>query len=220
MKKKIIAAALLLAGTALFGGCGAMKNDTGERIYEKIQSVLLSMQTYEATGSVRYISNKNDHEYKVKQSCKITGEYRIEVTGPERVAGNITVFDGTTICQYNERIAGRYSIAAMEAAERLELFVTSFVKNYLKANNVSVSASSIDAGGGAKADCTILEADILGEHPYLRSEKLWVDNKSLKPVKLVIYDAEGNERIVVTFETFEYNVKLDDSIFVIQQRTE
>jgi outer membrane lipoprotein-sorting protein len=66
-----------------------------------------------------------------------------------------------------------------------------------------------------EGQCTVLEAIIPGSHPYLSSEKLWVDNKTSKPVKLVIYDPDGAERIIVTYGAFEYNVELDDSLFTI-----
>jgi outer membrane lipoprotein-sorting protein len=46
--------------------------------------------------------------------------------------------------------------------------------------------------------------------------KLWVDNVSLDPMKLVVYDANGAERIVVTFSDFEYNVNLGDELFRVQ----
>ena len=169
------------------------------------------MQSYEAEATVTYISNKTTHTYETKQQCKITGEYRIEVTGPERVAGNVTINDGKTITQFNTKVAGRISIGTTEAVERSELFLTSFVKNYVRSQEVSVAAASIEGN-----PTTVLEARIPGEHPYMATQKLWVDNETLKPVKLVIYDVSGVERIVVTYNSFEYNVRLSDEIFRVE----
>jgi outer membrane lipoprotein-sorting protein len=42
-----------------------------------------------------------------------------------------------------------------------------------------------------------------------------MDNETLKPVKMVVYDPDGAERIIVTFNVFEYNVALDDSLFTM-----
>jgi len=203
------AAALLSLTVVLSSGCAAKSED--KTAYEKIQQNLISLETYEAEASITYISNKNSHTYETKQQCRMSGEYRIEVTAPERVAGNITISDGKTIAQFNERIAGKISISTNETMERAELFLTSFVKNYVRSQEVSIAVMNLD-----DEPCTVLEANIPGEHPYLRREKLWVDNNSLKPVKFVIYDPNGAERIVVTYKTFEYNINLKDEIFTTE----
>ena len=214
MKKRIKSFAVfaLLAVTAVLGGCrgGSVNEQTGT-VYEKIQNRLINMETYQAEASVKYISNKNSHTYDTLQQCRMSGEYRIEVTGPENVAGNITLSDGKIICQFNSKVTGKISVGTTESQERSEILLTSFVKNYVKSKEVSVSAASVDGG-----ECTVLEANIPGDHPYLKNEKLWVDNKTLKPVQLIIYDPSGNERVVVNYTKFDYDVKLDDELFIIE----
>jgi outer membrane lipoprotein-sorting protein len=146
--------------------------------------------------------------YDTLQKCKITGEYRIEVTGPDKVAGNITLSDGKTIYQFNSRIQGKIAVATKESQERSEIFLTSFIKNYIKSQDTSVAAAKIEGD-----PCTVLEATVPGDHPYLATEKLWVDNTTYAPIKLIIYDPQGSERIIITYKTFSYNVQLDDADF-------
>ncbi len=179
-----------------------------QTVYEKIQKKLIELETYESEATVEYISNKGRNSYDVVQKCKLTGEYRVEVVGPKMVAGNVTLSDGKTIYQFNPKISARVSVGIKENQERSEIFVTSFIKNYLNSNEVSISVGSFGEG-----KCTVLEAKIPGAHPYLSTEKLWVDNKTLAPLKLEIYDPDGKERIVVTFKTFNYNVPLSDELF-------
>lgn len=210
MKKCVKILFLLMAAVMLFTSCAASKTAKDEAAYDKIQKKLINLQSYEATGTVTYISNKNTHTYDVTQFCKITGEYRVEVTGPEKVAGNITICDGKTIAQFNNRIKGKLIVGTQDSSERYEIFLTSFVKNYVKSQEVSVSVAKMN-----ESACTVLEAKIPGEHPYLSTEKLWVDNTTLNPVKLVIYDPDGGERVVVNFISFEYNKELDDKLFLI-----
>jgi outer membrane lipoprotein-sorting protein len=198
--------------TALFAaagcqGTGQTKKET-QNAYEKIQSILVNIETYMCEATVEYKSNKGSNVYNTVQKCKITGEYRVEVVGPEKVAGNVTLSDGKTIYQFNKKLSGRIAVATKESQERSEIFFTSFIKNYLKSNETAVSAAKI-----ADEPCTVLEAQIPGSHPYLASEKIWIDNKTLKPVKLIIYDPQGSERIIVTYKSFEYNVPLENSEF-------
>jgi outer membrane lipoprotein-sorting protein len=206
--KKLTVCVLLFA--VLLSACGASEADKLQKqsSYQAIQTIFVNMKTYQSEASVEYKSNKGSNVYDTVQKCRISGEYRVEVVGPEKVKGNITLSDGKTIYQYNTRIQGKISVATKESAERSEIFLTSFIKNYLQSMEVSVSAAKID-----NEPCTVLEAKIPGEHPYLSSEKLWIDNKTKKPVKLIIYDSQGSERIIVTYKSFEYNVDLADTEF-------
>ena len=179
-------------------------------IYQQIHQNLSELQTYRARATVEYISNRGTNTYETIQHGRITGEYRIEVTGPENVVGNITSFDGQHIYQFSTRINGRVTILSRETQERSEIFLTSFIKNWLASQESSVTAANMDEG-----QFTILEATIPGNHPYLAIQKLWISNETLLPVKMVIYDPSGSERVIVTYHSFEYNVELEDALFSI-----
>jgi len=202
--------AVLMTALFVMAGCRGADKAQSQDTYQKMQSILVKVQSYTCDASVEYKSNKGSNVYDTVQKCKITGEYRVEVVGPDKVAGNITLSDGKTIYQFNKRISGKISVATKESQERSEIFFTSFIKNFMKSNETAVSASKVQGD-----PCTVLEAQIPGSHPYLASEKVWIDNKTFKPVKMIIYDPQGSERIIVTYKTFEYNVTLDDSEFKV-----
>ncbi|MCL2406478.1 MAG: hypothetical protein FWC95_00970 [Defluviitaleaceae bacterium] len=207
---KLMFLAVTLAIFGIFAACrggAAAERD----VFERIQNALLSMTSYQADATVTYISNRSQHTYHVRQMARSSGEYRIEVTGPERVAGNITINDNRNIVQFNTRAEGHYAVLNQESPERLELFVTSFIRNYLQSQEVTVSVASID-----NSLVTVLEANIPGEHPYMRTSRLSVSNESLKPVRLEIFDADGALRVSVEFSNFEYNVNFDDRLFRVQ----
>ncbi|MDR3091001.1 MAG: outer-membrane lipoprotein carrier protein LolA [Clostridiales bacterium] len=199
-----------LALALLPSGCGKPEEGLSMTAYERIQKNLVEMKSYQAEAAVTYISNKNRNEYQTFQQCRSTGEYRVAVTAPENLSGNITVSDGSTISQFNPKVSGKVSVTSKEMSERLEIFVTSFVKNYLNSEQAAVENAEEDG-----VSCTALSAKIPGENHYLSAEKLWVSNESHKPVKLVVYDREGGERILVKFSNFEYNVNIDDSVFTV-----
>ena len=205
----------LLMVLTLITGCGGNglrgPADANEiSAFERIQRMLFELQTYRAIATVEYHSNRGVNAYETVQHARITGEYRIEVTAPANVAGSVTASDGRQILQFNSRIDGRVSLMVQETPERSEIFLTSFIRNYKESEEVSVSVA--DMAEGVR---TVLEANIPGNHPYLSMARLWVDNETLLPVKLVIYDADGAERIVVTYHVFEYNVVLDDGLFTV-----
>lgn len=208
MKKGILILAALLA-TIGFAGCASKEPETE---MEKIQKQLNEMEGYQCSLTMKRISNKGENTYEAKQYYQSTGEYRMELTAPETVAGNYTVYDGKQVCQYNPRVAGMIVKDVPPSQQRNELFLGQFVKNYMQSEGVSVDAVAMD-----KSKCTVLEAVIPGNDEKLATEKLWVDNETLCPVQFVLYDIDGNERYVIEYHEFEYNPKLDPSLFVIKQ---
>ena len=192
------------------GGLRGPADATEVDAFERIQRMLFELQSFRAIATVEYRSNKGTNIYETVQHARITGEYRVEVTAPEAVAGSVTVSDTKQIHQFNSRVNGRVSLMVQETPERSEIFLTSFIRNYRVCEDVSLSVADMDEGVR-----TVLEATIPGNHPYLAMARLWVDNETLLPVKLVIYDGDGIERIVVRYHVFEYNVVLEDALFTV-----
>jgi len=178
--------------------------------FEQIQRQLMEMQSFRAIATVEFHSNKGVNVYETTQHARMSGEYRVEVTAPSHVAGSVTASDGQQIIQFNSRVNGHVSLLVQETPERSEIFLTTFVRNYLQSDEISVSVADMDEGLR-----TVLEATVPGNHHYLAISRLWVDNTTLLPVKLVIFDQDGAERIVVTYHVFEFNVELDDVLFTL-----
>ena len=211
MKKLMLLMAVLLFTAACgVGDTRGIANEKEMSAFEQAQRMLLEMQTFRAIATVSYHSNKGVNTYETVQHGRITGEYRVEVTGPTAVAGSVTAFNGQQIMQYNSRVDGRVLIQTEETPERSEIFLTTFVKNYLQSASISVSVSDMEEGVR-----TVLEAEVPGDHPYLALSRLWIDNTTLLPVKLIVFDQDGTERIVITYSIIEFNIELDDGLFTL-----
>ena len=179
---------------------------------ESIQKQLAEMQGYTCTATLTRTNDRGEQTYETKQYCKSTGEYRLELTAPENVAGNYTVFDGERICQYNPRLDSSIIRDIPESQHRNELFLSQFIQNYMQSEGVSVETAALD-----ESRCIVLEAIIPGNDASLASEKLWVDRESLLPVRFVIYDAEGEERYSMDYSSFEFDPQFDDALFTIEE---
>lgn len=208
--KKAICALCVACLSIAFVGCNKSMEEATEM--EKIQKQLNEMETYQCTATMERFSNKGSNTYETKQYFKSTGEYRLEFTAPEAVAGNYTIFDGQKICQYNPHISEKIVKEVPENKQRNELFLGQFMKNYMQSEGVSVDAAALE-----ESHCTVLEAIIPGGNEYTATEKLWVDNETLKPVQFIIYDTKGNETYHFNYHTFDYNVELEDSLFKITE---
>ena len=179
---------------------------------ESIQKQLAEMEGYTCPATLTRTNDRGEQTYETKQYCKSTGEYRLELTAPENVAGNYTVFDGERICQYNPRLDSSIIRDIPESQHRNELFLNQFIQNYMQSEGVSVETAALD-----ESRCIVLEAIIPGNDAALASEKLWVDRESLLPVRFVIYDAEGEERYSMDYSSFEFDPQFDDALFTIEE---
>jgi len=213
MKRRLLVV-LACAGLFALAACGVIQEQVDAGVYERIHRQLVQMESFSAQATVTYFSNSNTHTYETIQFARASGEYRIEVVSPANVAGNVTVFDGETISQFNPRLDGRITQMTHESPERLEILITSFVRNFVRSQEVTVVASTLD-----EAVTTVLEAPIPGEHPYLATSRLWVCNDTLLPMQITIYDTAGVERIAVVYNFFEFDTVLDNILFTTWHHT-
>lgn len=206
MKKALVIfmAVMCTLFTACFGGKSTPM--------EKIQKRLNEMEGYKCTAALTRITNKGETVYSIEQYCKMSGEYKLVITEPDKLKGNYTVYDGSKICQYSASAGGKVIADAPEAQARNELFLSCFVKNYMQSEEVSVDVAVMDEG-----KCTVLEASIPGGNKFTASEKLWIDNETLDPVRLTIYDTDGKERYIIDYKSFEYNCDFEEGTFDIGQ---
>ena len=179
---------------------------------QSINDRLQSMVSYEATGTLIRIDEKGKWEYTVRQCWQNDGKYRLEILEPEKYNGNYTVFNGNEVIQYNPSVKDSVIRNVPESVARNQIFVGAFVKNYFNSENVSCVMAELD-----ESKCTVLEAVIPGNNKYTATEKLWVDNESFNPVKLVLYDSDGNEKYIMEFDSFQYDVEFDENTFEAAQ---
>jgi len=211
--KRVVLLTLLICLSTLFTSCKETEIIPPlPSTYEKIQTKLSELQTYRAEATVRYISNKGENEYTIIKYVRRTGEYRIEVIAPENVTGNITVFDGENIYQINKNLNLKISLGTNDTKERTQLLLTSFLANYSNDQETSLAVTSVID----ETKFTVLEAKIPTNHPYMDRQALWIDNETMNPVRVVITNSNGEETIVVTYTTFEYNIELEDSLFILE----
>lgn len=190
----------------IFMGCSNEKISD----YDKIQKKLMEMTDYSCEAEIKYISNKGENIYQTKQWASSDGRYRIETLSPDDVKGGIILFDGKMIWQYNPQINSKVSLNTPDKPERTQINIFTFLNNMVKSQDVGVESATLD-----ESLYTVFEAKIPGSSKFFSYEKLWIENKTMLPSKLEIYDTDDKTRAEITFKNFEYNPKLEDSIFTL-----
>lgn len=208
MYKKIMGLVLL----SLILSLTACKLINKNNIHEgNAEEALLAMNGYAAIVKISNIDNDKATTYEAKQIYQMDGKYRFEVLAPERLKGLTTVFNGEKVVQYNPQIENAKPIELPLNNFRNQIFLGTFVKNYLQSEEVAIAVQNID-----EAVTTVLEAVIPGGSQHMSTQKLWLDQKTRKPLRMVIYNKDQQESIMIEFLDFAYNPEIDESIFNIQ----
>lgn len=205
---KILKKSFFIMFVLALAGC-SNASDTDE--YANIQDKLVNMESYSCEAEVTFYSNKGENKYTINQQAKNDGRYFLETTSPDSVKGNIILFDGNMLWQYNPNLDSKISVGDKDKMERKEICLFTFLENYLKSKDVALETANID-----ESIYTILEAKIPGGNKYFDSEKLFINNETKAPERLVIYDTEGKERVLVTYNNFVYNPEIEDSKFNVE----
>lgn len=207
MNKKITWLVVIILSLSL-SGCRLASKDKSSR---NVEENLINMEGYAALVQVSHISDGKSNTYQAKQVYQMEGNYRFEVVKPEHIVGLTTIFNGEKVIQYNPNVDHPKAVELPINNFRNQVFLGSFVENYLQSKNVAIEVQTTQ-----ESLRTVLEAIIPGGSTHMSSQKLWIDQESEKPVQMVIYNAEGQETVVVEFIEFTYNPEINESIFTIE----
>ena len=198
MKTKFIA--LFIGITALLSGCAQKKMSAFE--------TLSAMNSYTAKAEVTYISNKGENVYQTMQYAKKDGRYRIDNLASDGGTDTSIIYDGKLVWQTRPGNDNKIKVTS-NTPERSLLLLYSFMENHAHSGESAAFSSSASPAH----NLTVLEAVIPGGSKFFAEEKLWFDETKNVPVKLVVYNDEGKEKIVVNFSDFLYNEEIEDTAF-------
>ncbi|MBE6023613.1 MAG: hypothetical protein E7231_10320 [Cellulosilyticum sp.] len=191
--KKLVLVSFLLVMTLVFYGCNlkGKANSTSADFFKDLNQ-------YEANVTVTFLKDKQPNTIKMKQIAKTDGTYEMTVLGPEHLKDVKMTCDGQRVLEYYPSI-NRTVEQQMSKAQN-EILLTSFAKRYMTNENIKKQETQLD---GKKM--ITYEMSIEGDFKYLSKEKIWLEEKNLTPVQMVLYDDEGNITIEVIYNDFKYN---------------
>ena len=191
--KKLILVSCWLIITFIFYGCS-----TKQSTLQDTTDFFRDLKQYEAVVTVTFLKDKHPNEVKMKQIAKLNGAYEMIILEPEHLKDVKFMCDGQKVSEYYASIDKTVE-QKMNSAQN-EILLTSFVKRYL--TNDNIKKQEVQQGG---KKMITYEMPIEGNFKYLSKEKIWLEEKKLTPVQMVLYDNEGNITIEVIYNEFKYN---------------
>lgn len=205
MKKVFWAAVLALALCGCADGGGALSD------YDRINKGLSEAEGYRAVCEITSPTNRGEDKYVTEVSAERGGRYKLTGLEPEGIKGVEILFDGNMIWLYNPNIENKLQVAAKDSDMRRELILFAFLKN----ESIGGKQSAVAAAAAEGEKFITLDAEIPGGDKNYTREELFVEIKSGKPKRLVIYNSEGREYITEEFSEFEFNPKFEENEFVV-----
>jgi outer membrane lipoprotein-sorting protein len=199
--KKIL---LMLILFLLLSSC--KKDDDIYNVNKKISNML----SYSANVELVINGNKGASEYKVKQYYCEPNKLRIETIEPGFLKGKIMAYNGTKWKIYHPLISSTIQIEKLKDDDEL-IYLGIIQKKMIAGEGVDYNYTSKNG-----IEYVTIRCNIPGGNEYRRSAVLYMTRKEYYPEFMEILDDRSDIKITVRYYDFEYNCKLEDSLFQLQ----
>ncbi len=191
-------------------GCEGSVNFTDEDlgIYEKIHRYYSKMESYSAYVKMTVKSNKTENVYEMEQLS--AGDKKItKIVSPEQLSRIMIITDGDDV-QVIYSGSKEYKLSVPLSEDIDYSFVDNFMSLYYRSEETAVTTVAQEESG-----TTLLETELPLESARRRKASMLIDNKTLAPKNITVYDMGGNIVFIADFVKFVYNDNIKDEIFEI-----
>jgi outer membrane lipoprotein-sorting protein len=203
LKKRILLllSLLLLLSSIILTSCGKKPKDAND-----ITSYLKNMESYTTEMNMVVKNDKQVIIYKARQAYLRGGGYKLELN-----KDRVFIYKTDDKIYINDKNNGTKYTQIKDFDEVLKLcFIGEYIGLLYTNEEIKYSLEIIK-----DIEYTVIDLFIPGNNKNINNALLYVNNKTLIPEKLVIYDAMGKEKIEVTYTNFLPNVKIEESEFSV-----
>ncbi len=199
MKKTCRLFLLLLTLMMTLSGCITSEKDIYQRINEKYSS----LNSYYAKCEATVWGNKTKNKY----------EFEVYFKSPDMLKLDY-ITNGIEILMQSDKVVLKnpginHTIELNgENCDYINFLINAFFENYYVGETGSVNVASRPI-----SNYTLLECELASGNDYARSQKLYIDNKTTHPKRLLTLDAKGDVVIEVEFTEFNFNDARIDAAF-------
>ncbi len=209
MCKKAFSLFLTLMITLSMSGCTNTFTDSNMDIYEKIHKTYGKLESYSADIDLTVFSNKTENRYFVSQKAQHTDKFYARVTDKDATFSITTITNGNTTKTFAD--GSEYSLSVPSEEYMSLLFINNFFKAYYASEETALFVDT----SLTKSDKTVLSVSVAENDLSIKSVSLSIDNETLAPYSVTVYGDENKTLATAKYENFEFNAKIDQTIFNI-----
>ncbi len=183
-------------------------NNMSNKSADEIKNYILNMNSFSAEATVTITSNKTTNTYIFNQKFK-GNQYIQELLEPQNIAGLTIKYDGNQIIIENTKIGVSKLYEDYKYITNNSLCINTFISDYKEETN----KNNVYEENGA----IILETKVKNENVYNVNKKLYIDQKTGKPIKMEIQDITQNLRVYILYNKVEINTLQEENIVAFKQ---
>ena len=201
MKKKPLFFLIILVflSSMLLTSCNKKPKDTND-----ITTFLKNMDSYTTEMNMDIKNDKQTINYKAKQIYLRGGGYKLDLN-----KSRVFIFKTDDDIYISDKNNGTKYVQSKDFDEVLKLsFIGEYIGLLYTNEEIKYTMETIDV-----IEYTVIDLFIPGSNKNINNALMYVNNKSMLPERMVIYDINGKEKIEITYTNFLPNVKIDPSEF-------
>lgn len=203
MKKTslLLLSLLLLLSSVLFTSCDKKPKDTND-----ITTYLKNMDSYTTNMNMDIKNDKQTINYKAKQTYLKGGGYKLELN-----KNRVFIYKPDDKIYVNDKNNGKSYVQSKSFDEVYKLsFIGEYIGLLYTNENIKYVTKNVN-----NIEYTVINLFIPGNNKNINNALLYVNNKTMLPEKMVIYDTSGKEKINITYTNFLANVKIEPTEFKV-----
>ena len=181
-------------------------NNKSNKSIEEIEEYILNIDSYEAKISVTVESNKNTNKYVMIQKYKSPNTSHQIILEPSNIEGVEIINDGKNLSIKNTKLNLNSIYENYEYAVNNCLNLESFIYDY-KQNNGSIYYENNEI---------VLEAKSNSENKLMYNKKLYINEQTGNPTKLLIEDINEKKIVYTKIRYFILN-NWNNTKFILNQ---
>ncbi|MBU3213611.1 hypothetical protein LL033_12485 [Clostridium estertheticum] len=190
---------LFVLTSVLFTSCDKTPKDTND-----ITTFLKNMDSYTTNMNMDIKNDKQTINYKVKQSYLKGGGYKLELN-----KNRVFIYKSDDKIYINDKNNGRSYVQSKSFDEVLKLsFIGEYIGLLYTNEEIKYVTKKVN-----NIEYTVIDLFIPGNNKNINNALLYVNNKSMLPEKMIIYDTSGKEKINITYTNFIANLKIEPKEF-------
>lgn len=199
---------IFLACIFLFGCSSSIGKE------EKIIKKLKDLNSYSCNATVKVKNNKSIMKYELKHYYKKNTGFRVEVTKPEELKGQILIYRANEFLSYNPVSDNTLVIDDSNQIFGYHMLLGTFLQYYNDYDIVEIKSENYK-----DFKCYTYRLTLANSNIYMNQGKCYVNKEDGLPVKMDILDKDGNKTTEIEYSDFVLNAKIDKKMFELDKNT-
>lgn len=201
-----MASVIILCVMALLAGCGTKD---AESVVKELDKVVTNMESYHGKGTMILHTGQQPLEYQVEVSYQKPQYYRIALTNAKKDITQIVLRNDEGVFVLTPRLNKVFRFQSDWPANQGQVYLyQTLIQSILLDNSRQFVADK---------DSYVFDVMANYHNGSLARQKIWLNKADYAPRQVEVSDTNSTVMVEVKFDSFEFDSKLDKSVFDTQR---